>query len=96
MPRKMVPQLRPLQHFEVGIALQALDVLQRNRLHHVDLSGYQRGDTGGGVGDGQEDRFGDVGLGLPHQPGLTTSTVRNTGWRALSMNGPVPLAWVLA
>ena len=34
--------------------------------------------------------------GLSHQPGLATSTVRTPGWRDLSMNGPVPLAWVLA
>jgi len=37
MPKKIV-QLRALQHFQLGIALQALDVLQRHRLHHVDLA----------------------------------------------------------
>ena len=33
---------------------------------------------------------------VPHQLGLRTRTVLIAGWRSLSMNGPVPLAFRLA
>ena len=35
------PQLRTLKHAEAARRLDALDVLQRHRLHHVDLAGEQ-------------------------------------------------------
>jgi hypothetical protein len=32
-------QLRPLEHLDIGVALEAPDVLQRHRVHQIDLAG---------------------------------------------------------
>ena len=53
-------QLGPLQHGEVAGRLDALDVLQRHRLHHVGLAREQRRDAGRVVADRREDDLVDV------------------------------------
>ena len=40
------------QHRGALVAVDALDVLHRHRVHHVDFAGKQRGNPGGVGGDG--------------------------------------------
>jgi hypothetical protein len=64
MPRKMVRSSGPVQHLARWRAVDALDVLHRHRLHHVDFAGQQRGDAGGVVADRGEDHFLRVAVDL--------------------------------
>jgi hypothetical protein len=50
--------------FGFGDAVDAIDVLHRHRLHHVDLARQQRRHARGIVADGREDDFVDVAFDL--------------------------------
>ena len=58
------------------------------------LAGEQRGDARRVVLDAVEHDLVEIAwlAVLPHQFAFFTSTVRTSGWRSFSMNGPVPLA----
>ncbi len=47
MLRKMVRSSGPVSTVTFGLALDALDVLDRHRVHHVDVARQQRGDARG-------------------------------------------------
>src|SRR5436190_2911768 len=51
-------------HRHIGTALDAVDVLDRDRVHHVDVAGQQRGDARGVRLNGLEDHLVEVVLRL--------------------------------
>ena len=55
------PQFGTFQDIDVGFVLQTRHVLQRHRVHHVDLAREQRGNARRVVGDRRQDGAVDVG-----------------------------------
>ena len=96
MPRKIVRSSGPCSTVKLPAGLDALDVLQRHRLHHVDLARQQRRDAGRVVADRREDDLVDVALDLAPLVEVAHQHRAHHGWRSFSRNGPVPLALKLA
>ena len=83
----------PVSTVTFGTALDALDVLDRDRVHHVDVAGQQRGDARGIRLDGLEDHLVEVVLRLAPPVGVRLEHGLHAGLVARRcMKGPVPLA----
>jgi len=81
-------QLRPLIDLDALGRADALDVLRRHRVHHVDLAREQRRHSGRIVADASEHRLGDVVLGLVPPARVGDEDRLHLGLALLQHEGP--------
>ena len=78
---------RPCQHRALRTRIDARDVLDRNRLDHVDLAGQQRGDARCVGADRREDDFLQIMLGLAPPVRVRLEHGLHAGLMALDREG---------